>query len=501
MPCKFDYDVFVSYAAEEGSIAVQIAEFLQSQGLQVWFDRWNMQPGDNVLDAIRRGLKASKRAIICISKHYSTWTIFESTHFLTRDKSLGRDVIPVRIDNAKLPSFCSGLSWIDWSAGGETLQRLLDASRDRQSNLERNDSTGRKSRRAHGTGALTKKLDKLDQSKKRGRQLPIVLLGGVYLDFHIRPVATTVLTGDEYAHLQPISTELGGSAVQVGQDLKKIYGKTSHLVSVISGIEGDLLARQCKEFLEKEDWIIKPGFVRKGTLPPATTVILHQSTHSFNTMFTHTGVLAELTWEMANDSVQQALDSGGILYISAFFKSKLWLNLHENLRMLGSSIVVIDHGRLMPGFDSQPAILTLADAFQRKLIDVYICTSRELWDLMSVIDGVQWEPQDDTKSALETIAQRDILPNVTFVRTRRVHSDIQSETYEAYCIIGKKVVPLRSGAASGNPVAAVRPGAVVKNIFNAAVLRAIAVGPWEGNLEKRFIEVGQSALQQCQALT
>ena len=99
---------------------------------------------------------------------------------------------------------------------------------------------------------------------------------------------------------------------------------------------------------------------------------------SFTTIFTHKGALEELRWNWLASAVELEQQDGGIVYIAGYFRTRLYEDLHDRLRQLvRSQIVVLDHGQLLPQ-DSHDAVAELRTAFRQKEVDVYICTLAEL---------------------------------------------------------------------------------------------------------------------------
>jgi len=45
---EFQYDVFLSHSSKDKAVVRALAERLRRDGLRVWFDEWEIQPGDTV---------------------------------------------------------------------------------------------------------------------------------------------------------------------------------------------------------------------------------------------------------------------------------------------------------------------------------------------------------------------------------------------------------------------------------------------------------------------
>ena len=60
-----------------------MAERLRTDGLKVWFDEWQIKPGDNIPKKIEDGLEDSRLLVLCMSAHAfgSEWAKLEANTF------------------------------------------------------------------------------------------------------------------------------------------------------------------------------------------------------------------------------------------------------------------------------------------------------------------------------------------------------------------------------------------------------------------------------------
>ena len=105
MPEHFTYDVFLSHSAKDKSVVRAVAERLRADGLRVWFDQWELRPGDSIPAKIEEGLERSRVLVLCMSAQAfgSDWARLESGTFRFRDP-LNKDLrfIPLRLDDAPI---------------------------------------------------------------------------------------------------------------------------------------------------------------------------------------------------------------------------------------------------------------------------------------------------------------------------------------------------------------------------------------------------------------
>jgi hypothetical protein len=114
---NFQYDVFLSHSAKDKAIVRAVAERLRADGLQVWFDEWEIKPGDSIPAKIEDGLEHSRVLVLCMSANAfgSDWAQLESGTFRFRDPlNKERRFIPLRLDDAPIKGSLGQFFYIDW---------------------------------------------------------------------------------------------------------------------------------------------------------------------------------------------------------------------------------------------------------------------------------------------------------------------------------------------------------------------------------------------------
>jgi len=105
MPEEFPYDVFLSHSAKDNPVVRDVAERLRKDGLRVWFDEWEIRPGDSIPAKIEEGLERSRVLVLCMSANAfgSDWAQLESGTFRFRDPlNKERRFLPLRLDDAPI---------------------------------------------------------------------------------------------------------------------------------------------------------------------------------------------------------------------------------------------------------------------------------------------------------------------------------------------------------------------------------------------------------------
>jgi WD40 repeat protein len=141
MPLDFEFDVFISHSSKDKAVIRDLAERLRADGLRVWFDEWNIRPGDSIPAKIEDGLEQSRVLVLCMSAQAfgSDWAQLEAGTFRFRDPlNKGRRFIPLRMDEAPLKGSLAQLLYVNWQAENREKEyaKLLDACRPAEKKAE-----------------------------------------------------------------------------------------------------------------------------------------------------------------------------------------------------------------------------------------------------------------------------------------------------------------------------------------------------------------------------
>ncbi|MBB5783508.1 TIR domain-containing protein [Nonomuraea jabiensis] len=105
-------DVFVSYAGEDAAWARALAGKFIAGGLTVFFDEWDVLPGDVVLHRLDKAIRDSMACVAVVSP-----ALFRSPRAMEEHAALmerGIRFIPVLIGDAGPPAFTRGRVWRDF---------------------------------------------------------------------------------------------------------------------------------------------------------------------------------------------------------------------------------------------------------------------------------------------------------------------------------------------------------------------------------------------------
>jgi hypothetical protein len=113
---RSDKKVFVSYSHSDRDFAERLANALVAHGQQVWFDKWDIQPGDSIITKIfEEGLADAAAFVVILSKESvaSPWVREElNVATVRRIEDLTR-VIPILKEDVEIPIALRTLHWVD----------------------------------------------------------------------------------------------------------------------------------------------------------------------------------------------------------------------------------------------------------------------------------------------------------------------------------------------------------------------------------------------------
>jgi TIR domain len=124
--------VFVSHRGVDAAAAEQLAVELRLAGHDVWFDEWEIAPGDSIVGRINDGVDAAAYLILCCSSSGVTapWIGREWMSALARQlDGQGVKVLPALLPGGTPPSILADLKYADlstdWSSGVRDLLRVI----------------------------------------------------------------------------------------------------------------------------------------------------------------------------------------------------------------------------------------------------------------------------------------------------------------------------------------------------------------------------------------
>ncbi|MDP2168649.1 MAG: toll/interleukin-1 receptor domain-containing protein [Thermodesulfovibrionales bacterium] len=107
--------VFISHASEDKQrFVLDFATKLRSKGIDAWIDRWEMLPGDSLVDKVfEEGIKNAQAVIVVLSKNSvnKKWVREELNASMVKRINKGSKLIPVVIDDCEVPECLESTVW------------------------------------------------------------------------------------------------------------------------------------------------------------------------------------------------------------------------------------------------------------------------------------------------------------------------------------------------------------------------------------------------------
>ena len=123
--------VFISYSSRDRGFVEQLAGDLRRYGIKTWLDRWEMVPGDSLIQKIGGAILEAEYFIVILSPYSveSEWVNRELAVALQREfRERQVQVIPALIDDCVIPPFLQDKLYADFRGDRrEGLGQLLRA--------------------------------------------------------------------------------------------------------------------------------------------------------------------------------------------------------------------------------------------------------------------------------------------------------------------------------------------------------------------------------------
>lgn len=126
--------VFISHASEDKERFVnEFATKLRANGIDAWLDKWEMLPGDSLVDKVfEEGLKNAEAVIIVLSKFSvdKPWVREELNASVVKRISNGTKIIPIVLDDCHVPESLISSVWEpikDVNSYDASLKRIISS--------------------------------------------------------------------------------------------------------------------------------------------------------------------------------------------------------------------------------------------------------------------------------------------------------------------------------------------------------------------------------------
>jgi hypothetical protein len=123
--------VFISYSYQDKDFVEWLKKGLNDLDLDFWYDREQIQLGDNIQKKVTEGIQSSSAIILVLSSSSknSDWVKYEmNSALLLNAIKKGIKILPIKIDNSEVPSDLSGYLYADFSGNREQGLAILRRS-------------------------------------------------------------------------------------------------------------------------------------------------------------------------------------------------------------------------------------------------------------------------------------------------------------------------------------------------------------------------------------
>ena len=81
------FDAFLSYSQADRPSIKKIADILKQRRIRVWYDRWEMKPGDVLRERINEGIEQANYFLVVLSENSlkSSWVKFRVNSAMIRE--------------------------------------------------------------------------------------------------------------------------------------------------------------------------------------------------------------------------------------------------------------------------------------------------------------------------------------------------------------------------------------------------------------------------------
>jgi len=128
------FDVFVSYAHADAAWVKALAFELRRRHIKIFFDEWELAPGDRLAHRLEEGIRNSRNGIFVVSPASVSrpWAREEYESMLARAVAGRMRLVPVLLKDTEMPPFLANRVWVDFrTAEGasfdEKVQELIFA--------------------------------------------------------------------------------------------------------------------------------------------------------------------------------------------------------------------------------------------------------------------------------------------------------------------------------------------------------------------------------------
>lgn len=123
--------VFISYSSKDENLATELVEYLEASGLNAWYTKREVLPGDNWAEKTANGLKESDAMVILVTPAaLNSDAVLSNFSYALGEKAFSNRVIPVIVGDAgdfateRMPWIFSRLKTVKLPKDGKNKDRF-----------------------------------------------------------------------------------------------------------------------------------------------------------------------------------------------------------------------------------------------------------------------------------------------------------------------------------------------------------------------------------------
>ncbi|HEV7743701.1 MAG TPA: toll/interleukin-1 receptor domain-containing protein [Pyrinomonadaceae bacterium] len=125
--------VFISYASKDEKLATKLVDALEKAGLDAWFQKREVLPGDNWAEKIASGLKESNAMVVLVTPEaLESDAVQSSISYALGEKAFSKRLIPVIVGESadfptdRMPWIFKQLHTVNLSKDGENEEQFKE---------------------------------------------------------------------------------------------------------------------------------------------------------------------------------------------------------------------------------------------------------------------------------------------------------------------------------------------------------------------------------------
>lgn len=131
--------IFISYSHKDSDFVDSLCRNLAGDRINVWMDRWELKPGDSLVESVQSAMVSAGAILIVLSNSYveSSWCQKELNSGLIRElEGKGNIVIPVLYQDCEIPLFLKEKIYADFRSEWDSPYNYLCESLSKFMNVD-----------------------------------------------------------------------------------------------------------------------------------------------------------------------------------------------------------------------------------------------------------------------------------------------------------------------------------------------------------------------------